>query len=138
MFKKFLVLFALASICTVAKADNLSIGEIIHKIPAVNTGVAYSIMDSKFNYLSTIKVAQFGRYVNLEAGYAGDAENTGHKLVGVLSVNLIESGYVHFPILKYFQFCPGIYIGAGNINIKDVRESEVDYGVSATFFKVNF
>jgi len=135
--KKLILVMAilLASSCAYAEVN---ISNALKSIPALKQGIAFSLADSKINYLMTTKIIEIGGIINVEGGYAGDSENTGNKFVGVLSVNLIEAGQINYPILKYIQFCPGVYAGFGNINIKDLQESEFDYGLSATLFEVKF
>lgn len=137
--KKFLSLIAviLMSSCQVY-AEPLNLGDQLSKIPDLNTGFAYSLVDNSFNVSTTIDVAKFGKYVNLEVGYAGAAEQTNHKAILGISTNLITAGSVDYPILKYIDIKPLVWVGYGNLNFKELGESEFDYGVGTSIFKLKF
>lgn len=137
--KKLLLSLALILVCTGARAEAINFRETIDKIPAINNGVAYSFVDHRLNYLGTIKLVSW-RGFNLEAGYAGDSDATDHKFVGVVSYDLfkLRDMGVTVPVLDLIEFNPGIYFGAGKVNIKEMDESETDWGVSATIVKFKF
>lgn len=119
---------------SVASAGTLSGG--LKKLPPLNQGVAYSLADSNFNYLSTLDVVRW-KALTLEAGYAGRAENTDDKLVAVLSVKLLElKDYVQLPVLDLIEFRPGIWYGWGNLG--NWNNAEGDWGVSATVVSLKF
>lgn len=134
--KRFFLLLML--IPSISMAEEVKLGEALSKLPALKQGIGYSVLDNKINYLSTVELANIGKYVNIEAGYAGAAENSRHKVVAVVSLNLLEAGDIHYPILKYLKFNPGWYIGAGDLNIGKGSDgnNEFDTGISATFFEV--
>ena len=115
-------------------AEPLKIGDVMEKLPELKQGVAYSLADSKLNYLSTIEALTW-KGVSLELGYAGAAENTGNKIVAVVSypiVSLKELG-VTMPILDLVEFNAGVYAGYGRIeSISQLQDSEFDYGLSLT------
>lgn len=97
-------------------------------------GIGYSIADSKMNFLSTIEVAKF-KELTLEAGYAGDAENTQDKVIAVVSYPLMKAGqYIDLPILDLIECNVGVYAGFGRV----LGSNEFDYGVSATFLNIKF
>lgn len=141
--KRMLLLIAILLIPTILRAEAVKITDITSKLPAFNQGMAYDVVDNQFNYLSTIDVVSW-KALTLEAGYAGlfstsNPENTGNKLVGVLSVKLLDlSGVVNFPILDKVVFRPGIWFGAGNIGKTDIDSSETSWGVSATVLSLKF
>lgn len=130
------LLLLLMLIPSISMAEEVKLGEALSKLPAFKQGMGWSALDNKFNYLTTAEIVNFGKYINLEAGYAGSAPNSGHKAVAVISANLIEAGDIKYPILKYLKFNPGLYAGWGNLNFKEMGESELDWGLSATFFEV--
>lgn len=106
-------------------------------------GVAYSLEDSKWNYVSTIEVAKkYG--LALEAGYMGDADKTDHKAVAVISGNLIElKDYVDLPILNLIEANIGLYAGYGRITLEqlskeDGKNNEFDWGISLTLIDLKF
>ena len=139
MFKKIIIAIALIGLCSTAHAE-LNIREVVEKIPALKQGIAYSLADSKFNYLSTIELASW-KNITIEAGYAGAAENTGHKIVGVVSypiVKLADLG-VKLPVLDLVELNVGGYVGYGRVEgLNSLDDSEFDYGISATLIKVKF
>lgn len=118
----------------VSDEKGTSVIGVLADVPALNQGVAYSFSDSNINYLSTLDIVSW-KGINLEAGYAGRAKNTGDKLVAVLSYDLFKAkDYVTWPILKYVEFRPGVWYGVGRIG----GSNEQDWGVSATVFSVKF
>lgn len=144
MRKFSLLVVGMLMICGVARAglvDDLS------KLPAWKHGVAYSVADQKFNYLTTLELFNdlLGcKGLALEAGYSGKAENTRDKLVAVLSydvLNLKDMG-VKTPILDLVDFRVGVYGGIGRIEAGTVPvmrgNNETDYGVSLTAVSVKF
>lgn len=121
-----------------AKAEEINLHEQISKIPALKQGVAYSISDSNFNYLSTLDVFSWKNF-SLEGGYAGNADNTGHKLVAVISYNLLNlKDKTGFPILNHVEFRPGFWVGYGSINGASLSDGEFDFGLSATVVSLKF
>jgi len=132
------ILMSMCSFQTAGYADPIKVGDVAAKLPPLKQGLAYSLVDSKLNYLSTIEVANWKEKVSLEAGYAGAADETGHKIVGVVSFDLLQLKDINVPILKYVKFRPGVYVGFGGINVQRIMESELDWGVSATLLEVTF
>jgi len=139
MRKTVCFLVAAMLVCSVAFAGELSISETAKKIPALKQGIAYSIPDADFCYLSTIEIAnKFG--VSLEAGYSSK-----DKAVLVASYKILElKNYVNVPLLDLIEANVGAYYGFGRIDLgindRDNMEgnNEVDYGVSLTLLKVKF
>lgn len=110
------------------------------KLPPLKQGIAWSLADSKLNYLSTIEVLTW-KGLNLEVGYAGRAENTGDKAVAVVSYEIakLKDFGVTVPILDLIEFNFGAYAGYGRIeNINSLDDSEFDYGLSATILNLKF
>lgn len=136
-----LVLVFLFSFAGVVKAE-LSLPDLIKKVPALKQGVAYSIADNKLNYISTIEAADW-KGVTFEIGYAGAAENTGHKAIAVVSypiLKLKDLG-VNIPVLDLVEFNLGLYGGYGRIQLNDGQgdgNNEWDYGISATLLNIKF
>lgn len=139
MKKLLLAMAILLAAAIPAKADELNVSELISKLPALNQGVGYSVKDSNFNYLATIDAVSFKGF-KIEAGYAGVAKNTGDKLVGVLSYDLLKlkNVGVTLPILDLVEFRPGVWLGYGHINGASLGDSEFDYGVSLSVLSVKF
>ena len=112
------------------------------KMPPLKEGIAYSIMDSKVNFLSTIEIVKFKGFA-LEAGYAGQAPNTGNKAVAVVSyeiANLKNMG-VTMPVLDLVSFNLGYYVGYGRICLTPGEtdgNNEFDHGVSLSILQFKF
>jgi len=91
--------------------------EVIAKLD-LKQGIAYSVIDHKINYLSTAKVAELidDDKLILELGYAGSRNNTGHKIVGVVSYNILElKKYTDIPVLDLINFRAGLAGGYGRL-----------------------
>lgn len=138
-----LVLGMILALCLPSMAEDLSLTDMIGKLPGLKQGVAYSLIDNKVNYLTTVELANWKGFA-VEIGYAGDAENTNHKIVGVISadlVNLKKLG-VTVPILDLIDFRVGAYGGMGQANVGDAVDmrgnNEWDAGVSLTAISVKF
>ena len=143
MIKKLILVSLFALYGAIANAETLSLTDTLAKLPGLKQGVAYSLADSKINYLTTLDIMQW-KGISLEAGFAADAENTGHKIVAVVSydfINLKKLG-VTVPVLDLIDIRLGVYGGFGQINIGDAPamrgNNELDYGVSATAITVKF
>ncbi len=138
--RKFSLLVGLMLVCSSAMAE-VSIIDGLKKIPGVKQGVAVSMVDNKVNYLSTIDVASF-KGINLEAGIAADAENTGVKAAAVVSYDLFNAkkAGVTIPVLDLIDIRPGVYIAYGRIEgFQDSQlKGEGDFGVSATICSIKF
>lgn len=119
-----------------AQAGELNVSELLSKLPPLNQGVGYSIKDSNFNYIATVDAVSLKGF-KIEAGYAGVAKNTGDKLIGVLSYDLLKlkNVGVTLPILDLVEFRPGVWAGYGEINN---GKGEFDWGVSLSVLSVKF
>lgn len=129
--KRYILLFILLSsnVC-LAHSEN-----ILSNLPNMNHGMAYSVQDSNFNYLTTFDVASW-KTLTLEAGYAGRAENTKDKAIAVASIKLIDmQNIIKFPILDKIVFRPGIWAGT---SLNRIDETEFDWGVSASVISLKF
>ena len=136
--KKLMVMLAILLTAAVSQADDVKIGEVLQKIPGVKTGFAYSAMDHAMNYTSTVEVANFGKYINIDAGWAGASQEINHRLVGGVSFNLLESGFIKFPILKYLEFKPSVMVGMGDINVQDLKGVRWDVLIGASALTLKF
>lgn len=132
-----LVLVMLLSLCSLSHAA-LDLGDLVEKLPPLKQGVAYSIQDNKFNYISTVELIEYKGWT-LEAGYAGIAENTKHKAVGVISYPIVKVKDlgVNVPILDLIEANLGLYGGLGQIDISN-KEAEFDWGVSLTLLNIKW
>ena len=139
MKKLILILVLLGLITTQCFAGSLDVGTLLDKIEW-KQGIAYSIEDAKFNYLSTIEIVNY-KSLTLEGGYAGAADETNHKIVGVVSYPIIKAAdFIDIPILKLVELNLGVYAGYGRISMLNdtSNDNEFDWGVSATLLKVKF
>lgn len=136
------ILLASAIWSGVARAE-VSLTETLGKIPGLNQGVGFSLIDNKINYLTTLDIVSW-KGITLEAGYAGSAKNTGDKAVVALSYNLwnAKEAGVTLPILDLIDVRIGAYAGFGRVQIGNdqVRDggNEFDAGISLTAVKVKF
>lgn len=128
------LLLPLFLLLAISQARASSIFDVAAQMPAMNQGVAVSVLDSNINYLSTVDVVKWKGF-NIEAGYSGRAKETGDKIVAVLSYDLLSlKDKTTIPILNLVEFRPGIWYGVGRIG----GSNEVDYGISATFLSLKF
>ena len=139
MLKKMMLLAAILMLSIPqAKADSF---DVIQQLPALKQGIAYSIEDGAFNYLSTIEIAKYKGFA-LEGGYAGRAKNTGDKIVGVVSYQVarLKDFGVTLPVLDLVEFNAGVYAGYGRIQFNGDKsnDNEFDYGISLTLLNVKF
>ena len=139
--KKLMLVLVIVLLAGAAHAEALSLSTALEKIPW-KQGVAYSFIDSKMNYISTIEVMKKWGFT-AEIGYAGAADNTDHKLIGVISYPLVKmSDFVDVPVLNLIEANIGVYGGVGNICVKDAftndDSNEKDYGVSLTLLRVKW
>lgn len=139
MFKKFIM--ALAISISLVVGSSSAQADLKDKIPNVHAGVLYSIRDGGINHSETFDVVSFKDLVFIEAGYAGDSDASDHKaiLAASLEIKQLKLGnYTKLPILDLVEFRPSIYAGLGDINIKDLNDSRLDYGVGATVLTYKF
>lgn len=135
---------------TEEQSSQIDFFKVLKALPETKHGVAFSINDSKFNYLVTIPVATFKdvdipivKDLVLEVGYSGASREAGDKFVGVISYPVFDAiDYVQWPIVKYIKFNIGAYAGVGRINLgsSSARRSnnDFDFGISATAVEIKF
>ena len=139
MKKLLLTVMVALAITAQARAESLNISESLSKLPEINQGFAYSIADSKFNYLATVTLFSW-KGLNFEGGYAGRAKDTRDKIITLVSydlINLKKLG-VTTPFLDLIDVNAGYYIGYGSINVHEIDRSEFDHGIALTAIKVKF
>lgn len=112
---------------------------IIKKIPSLKAGGYWSAVDNAWNHSEQVAVITKGAF-SLNMGYAGKAENTGHKAIVSLSYDLgnLESHGFKVPILKHVGLEPFVCFGAGKLNVKEMDESETDFGFGINALQVRF
>ena len=137
--RKFILAVVFCSMVSVANADVIKLSEYLDKLPPMKQGIAFSLADSKLNYLSTIEIAKW-KFLSLEGGYAGAAENSGNKVVAVLSTNIANAKKlgIEIPIVDLLDVNVGFYAGYGSINGVALGDSELDYGISATLLTLKW
>jgi len=124
-------------------ADTTAAADVIGRIPGLHQGVGFSVIDSKFNYLTTLDIVEW-KGITLEAGYMGRAKNTGDKLVAVVSYDLFNAkkAGITLPVLDLIDVRVGAYAGFGRIQIGNDQSrdgnNEFDAGLSATAFNLKF
>ncbi len=140
MKKLVIISVVILSLCSNVCAASLSLSSILEKAP-LKQGVAYSLKDSTFNYLTTLELANWKK-ITLEAGYSGHTGNSKHRLVGVISYPIIElDKYVDIPILDLVELNVGGYMGFGDINLREGQgegNNEMDIGISLTLINIKF
>lgn len=123
-----------------ARAE-LNLNETLGKLPALKQGIAFSLVDNKINYLSTAEIVKYKGFA-LEAGYAGQAEESGHKAVGVISYHIggLKDLGVEVPILDLLDFNAGYYVGVGRIQFSGDtgNDNEIDHGLSLSVINIKF
>jgi hypothetical protein len=106
-----------------------------------HAGIMVTFKDGRINHMETIDVAKFKDYLSLEVGYAGDTDETDHKAVLALSLDLKQlklGNYVKLPILDLVEFRPAVIAYVGNINTRDFAGAKSGFGVGATFISTKF
>lgn len=141
MFRQIL-LAAVLLLATVSNARaELNLNETLGKLPALKQGIAYSLVDNKINYLSTAEIVKYKGFA-LEAGYAGQAEETGHKAIGVISYHIggLNDLGVDVPVLDLLDFNAGYYVGVGRIQFSGDtgNDNEIDHGLSLSVINIKF
>lgn len=137
-----IILAAALLLAVVSNASaELNLGEVLGKVPAMKQGIAYSLADNKINYLSTVEIVKWKGFA-LEAGYAGAAEETNHKAVGVVSYQVarLKDFGVELPVLDLVELNVGYYVGYGRIQFSGDtdNDNELDHGLSATLISLKF
>lgn len=112
----------------------LNIGEVIEKIPNWKQGVSYSLIDSDFNYVSTLEIANW-KGITAEAGY-----NSENAVVGVISYQLLKlkDFGVKVPVLDLLECNVGAYAGYKRLEIKSLDDAEFDFGASVTLINLKW
>lgn len=130
MLKKLIFSVVFVFVCGYVHAAEIDIGKWIESLPAAKQGIAFSVVDSEINYLTTVEIFNY-KIASIEAGYSSN-----EKLVGVFSVKGLKiKDYVNVPILNLIEFNPGVYLGFDRINR---MQSGTDWGISATFLEIKF
>jgi hypothetical protein len=127
----------------VGTANAETILDEVRRMPNLKPGIAYSIVDQKVNFLSTLEITSY-KDISIEAGYAGTQPNTGDKAVVVVSYDLLNLSKigVKTPVLDLIDIRVGAYAGIGRIEAGTAPvmrgNNEFDYGVSATAVTIKF
>jgi len=133
--RKLIIVLAICLLSlSVARADVLSITDLVKKIPNLKQGIAYSFADKQVSYLSTFDILTWKR-ISLEAGYSSD-----DKVVAVISyplVNLKTDFNVTLPILDLINCRIGLFGGWGRLGVTE-GNNEFAWGFCATLLEVKF
>jgi len=127
-----LVVCAIFALCSAAYAD-IDITDTLSKIPSLKQGIAYSITESDFSYLSTFEIANYKGFA-LEAGYSQK-----NKLVGVISYELVNAKKlgITLPVLDLIDCRVGLWAGYSGIKL-DNDNAAFEWGPSVTLINVKF
>jgi hypothetical protein len=109
-------------------------------LPTMSAGVYYSFKDHAINHVETVNIANKWN-IYLDAGYAGDADETDGKAVLALSYDIKQlqlKNYVNLPILDLIAFRPAIFVGYGQIAKFDMTAAKLDWGLGATIISYKF
>ena|SRR3990172_4842915 len=141
--KKFLVILGVIFLTQFCPTKSeAGIKDWIDKVPTNKQGVAYSLVDNGFNYLTTFELAKW-KFLSFELGYAGKRKNTGDKAVAVISANILnlKKMGVQLPLADLVDVNVGAYFGYGRIQLNDGFDNgnnEQDFGISATLLTLKF
>lgn len=139
-----LLIFTVMGAASIALAQDevkpLDLSDIISKMPNIDNGIYYSLIDNRFNYSATIKlIGTKDKKFALNIGYAGRAKFSMDKAVLTASGNLLElRDYLDIPILDLIVFDPYLACGYGRLDLKQLSDSEFDFGIGANIIKVNW
>jgi hypothetical protein len=135
--KMFFLLAVLIALAGVARAE-ISVPDLINKIPENHQCLIYSISDSEFQYATTFTLAKVWKErISFDAGYSPSQE-----AIAAVSVKLIEvKDYIKFPILDLMEIEPMIWVGYDRIaigagNAKD--NNEFNWGAGVKLIKLKF
>lgn len=143
MRKLIVMLGLIFCLMPIARAEDFSIIDTLKQLPSIKQGVAYSMLDNKVNYLATFDIAEWKGFT-LEAGYAGDAENTNNKIVAVVSYDVFNAKKfgITWPVANLIDLRVGAYGGVGSVQVGDAVDmrgnNEWDAGISATAVSIKF
>lgn len=130
--KKLLIILSIIGLCIgcgKANAEPIKLGEIIDKLQ-LSQGVAYNIVDSKFEYITSTPIIEKGDFT-LEIGYASN-----ESLITVASYKLLSlKDYIDTPLVKHLMAKPGLFYGLDRIS---KGEGEAVWGVSFTALEIKF
>lgn len=130
MFKKLLFIGILVLFGIKSYSADLNYSDIIEKLPPLKQGVAYSFLDNKLNYTSTLELWKY-KDVSIEAGY-----NSKDAIIGAVAIDLIAfEDYTTIPILDLINIDIRLYTGIKGVGITE-GNSEFDYGVGFTILRI--
>lgn len=114
--------------------NSFFVTEFLKKLPGLKQGVVYSLVDSKFNYVSTAELVTYKGF-SLEAGYAVDNE-----IVVAATYELVRlKDHISIPILDLIECRLGGYVGYHKLAVVETAgNNEWDAGITATFINVKF
>lgn len=106
-----------------------------------HAGAYYSFKDHGLNHTETFDVVKIKDLVSIESGYAGDLNESDHKFVAALSVDIKQlklGNYVKLPVLDLLEFRPALFAGLGCINGQNLSGAKFDWGLGASFISYKF
>ena len=128
-----------------AFADELNLKEdIVDKIPEVKTGVAYSLSDSKWQFMAVFPIYTLNKF-SVNTGYVGAQDPGVHKAVVSVDYEVFNPESVTVgnkivdAIINSINIRPSVWFGAGRIsNLGDLDDSETEYGLGVTILEARF
>jgi hypothetical protein len=138
MKKIILSLIAVVALFGIAKADELTVGDVLKKFPSVNNGILFSVNSKDVQYVSSVTLAQFfNDKLKIDAGWTPSQEG----VVLVSWQTFKAQDITKIPVLEYIVIEPFVYAGFDRIslgagNAKD--GNEFDYGAGAKILNIRF
>ena len=129
--RKLIMLIAIMLLATTVSAGTLNLPDVLKTLPSMKQGVAYSIPDKEYKYMTTAPLVKWKAF-SLNAGYSAD-----DKVIVSSSVDLIRlEDFVDIPILDLIEFSPSIYYGIPKLF--DGGKCDSDWGVGISILSVKF
>lgn len=130
MFKKLLFIGIFVLFGIKSYSADLNYSDILEILPPLKQGVAYSFLDNKVNYTSTLEIAKYKK-LSLEAGY-----NSKDAIIGAVALDLIAlKDYTTIPILDLINVDIRLYGGFKRVGVTN-GNNEFDCGVGFTIIRI--
>ena len=139
------VVLSLVFAVGLCQAETISVGEVLEKVPAVNMGIGYSVLDSEFKPLTTVTVYSIDKLA-VDVGVTSSKESLrisdNTTVIGQISYNLIKAKDVSIikdiPIINLLEITPAAWAGYDRIGIGNKAEgnNEFDAGVGLKLISI--
>jgi hypothetical protein len=110
-------------------------------IPDMHAGIYWSPKEEGVNHMETLEIVKFWDILSIEGGYAGDRNESDHKAIIALSLDIKQlklGNYIKIPILDLIEFRPAVVAGLGHLNFQNLESAKADWGIGASFISVKF